>query len=242
MEAAYPVWKRHFREIAIATSIVTVFVYLLTEVAGLIVKNDIMLDNIIEKILILFGLILVIAAIGSIANLGILNLIISELDGNSHKDDIGSIIRNGLIRLPKFLIVSLLSSLYILLFTILLFIPGIYKAVKLSFVDCSVASRDYGIIDSIENSEVLVENNWWRVFGFLLLTGFSQLIIQSLFTLPLINIYDSIVMKVIAGIFTQIVFSFFIVARACYYVELEREYLAQFGVREQGEGEVMNNE
>lgn len=60
------------------------------------------------------------------------------------------------------------AGLWILLLTVLLIVPGIWKAVMLTFVPIA-AMRARG--DPLEVSEALVRGRWWPVLGFIIVSG-----------------------------------------------------------------------
>jgi hypothetical protein len=61
--------------------------------------------------------------------------------------------------------VSFLSAILVLIGLILVVIPGIYVAVRFTVASQAAVLERQGVTDSLRRSWNLVEGNWWRVFG-----------------------------------------------------------------------------
>ena len=127
----------------------------------------------------------------------------------------------GLNKWPTFIGVGIIAGLKILGYTILLIIPGIYISVRLSFIDCVVASNNNKFKDECDESEELVKNNWWKVFGFLILMFLLQILLEILFAIPLYFI-DSQIISFPIAVFVSLLETYFIVVRADYFFKINQ--------------------
>jgi hypothetical protein len=220
MKTAFPLWKKHFTKIAIAGFIV----YLPTQICIELVSVQLekiwsiedpryfrLANNIYELIRML---------IGSVAMLGIINFTIKILK-NEEEQSVKQIVLHGLKKWAQFIGISILVGLKIFLYLLLLIIPGIYKSVRLTFIDCIVATNDDNSLDELAESERLVKNRWWKVFGFLLAMFFLALLVELLFLPFLLINLDSHILSVVLGISASICTTYFIVVRAVYYFTLK---------------------
>ena len=81
----------------------------------------------------------------------------------------GAAFKEGFSAWPRMFGARFRSGLWILLFTLLLIVPGIMKAVSLAYVT-EAAFREPNQ-DALENSKNLTDGRRWEVFGLLVLTG-----------------------------------------------------------------------
>ncbi|MEN2282372.1 hypothetical protein AAGF08_09560 [Algoriphagus sp. SE2] len=89
------------------------------------------------------------------------------------------------------IIVNLLTGIFILCGIILLILPGIYLGVAYLFSLLFVLFGGFDFWPAMEYSRKLVNTNWWKFFGFVLVLllinigGFLCLIVGLLVTIPL---------------------------------------------------------
>ena len=67
--------------------------------------------------------------------------------------------------------VAFLSAILILIGLILFIIPGIYIAVRFVVASQAAVLERQGVTDSLRRSWNLVEGNWWRVFGIVIVVA-----------------------------------------------------------------------
>ena len=84
----------------------------------------------------------------------------------------------------KFLLVSLLTGVSVLLWSLLLIVPGIIFAVFYSLAIYALFFEDFFGRQALRRSRELVRGYWWAVFGRLLFAGVLFLIIIILWSLP----------------------------------------------------------
>ena len=219
MKSAFHLWKKHFVKIAVAGFIVYLPTQICIELVSSLIEETIPLDDIqsLRLVHIYNGIRYL---IGSVALLGIINFVVKILN-NEEEQTAGEIILHGLKKWPKFIGLGFLAGLKILGYTLLLIIPGIYKSVRLSFLDCVVATNNNIFTDELKESERLVENYWWKIFGFLLLMFLLSFLFELLF-LPFVMLDpDSQILSLILGVTVQVFQTYFIVVRASYYFSIK---------------------
>lgn len=87
--------------------------------------------------------------------------------------------------------VGLLAGLFILAGLIVLIIPGIYVAIRLSFSSFAYIDRQGGIKESVRFSWDIVKDNFWKVLlvtivsGLIIISGFIAFGVGMLITYPL---------------------------------------------------------
>lgn len=104
--------------------------------------------------------------VNSIGEVAILALLVARAEGR--RLTLGSALQEATARWGRMLLATFLSGLYVVLFTLLLVVPGVVKAVQLAFVTVAVLRTSD---DALAYSARLVEGRWLRVFGFYLLIG-----------------------------------------------------------------------
>lgn len=225
MKSAFRLWKKHFVKIAVAGFIVYLPTQICIELASWLLDKvlsyesirDIQFANNIYNVI--RGL------VGAVALIGIINFIVRILE-NKGEQEIGEIVLHGLKKWPAYIFAMLIAGCKVIVYLLLLIIPGIYKAVRLSFVDCVVATENDSV-DEWDESERLVENYWWKVFGFILLMTLLRFLVELPF-LPITFLFSesnallNSLSSLIIGIITQILLTYFIVVRAHYYFNLRK--------------------
>lgn len=216
MKTAFHLWKKHFSKIILAGLIV----YIPTQLCIELVSTQIDTEN-IQLANSIYNLIRWL--IGSVALLGIINFAVRILENKEDEEQtVREIVRHGLKMWPNFFGKTIIAGFKVLGYTLLLIIPGIYKAVRLTFVDCVVATNTDDSIDELDESERLVKNRWWKVFGFLLLTFFLAFFLEILLV-PLIFLApESYIVSLFVGVIILLLQTYFIVVRATYYVSLKK--------------------
>lgn len=106
-----------------------------------------------------------------------------------------------------FLAVLLAGIITALGFVLLLF-PGIYLAIRFSFVTQVVVIERAGVREALRRSGGLVKGSWWRVFGILLLvsiltvilTGIIGAVAAAIFVLGHNSALGTILVQVVTGL------------------------------------------
>ena len=224
MKSGFQLWKKHLKKILVVGLIVYFPTQICIEIISVFFENVFPIEENPNNLRLLNNIYdLIRYLIGSVALLGILNFIINRMEKEDEEEQsIRDIILHGLKKWPTFVGVGFVAGFKIIGYTLLLIIPGIYKSVRLSFIDCEVATNDYKIIDPCDVSEQLVENNWWRVFGFLILMFLLELLFELLFVIPFILNSESHIMSVLLGVIVKLFETYFIVVRANYYFRLKK--------------------
>lgn len=104
---------------------------------------------------------------------------------------------------------SLFASVIIFGLTLLLIIPGIIYWTYYVFVLYAVALRDKYGNEALKYSKILVEGQWWRVFGILLGIGVIFAIVNQAITIPLSNVSDSPYFAIVPSVISVYLSSIF---------------------------------
>ncbi len=155
--------------------------------------------------------------IGAIATLGIFNFTYSVYRKNEDDRTALEIIKFGLKKWPENFLQTLIAGIITLLFTLLLIIPGIYKAVQFSFVSNLVSD---GEKEPLEKSKLLVKNKWFNVFGMLLLIFLIGFFIEIIVAIPFIILPDNFLTLIISGVVVAVASSYTIVVKGVYYLKI----------------------
>jgi hypothetical protein len=224
MKSGFQLWKKYLPKILVVGLIVYIPTQICIELISVLFENVFSIEDNPNNLRLMNNIYdLIRYLIGSVALLGILNFIIKKLENEDENEQSSKdIILHGLKKWPDFIGVGFVAGLKILGYTLLLIIPGIYKSVRLSFIDCEVATNDYKITDPCDVSEQLVENYWWKVFGFLLLMFLLEFLFELLFVIPFLLNSESHVMSVLLGVIVKLFETYFIVVRANYYFRLKK--------------------
>lgn len=99
--------------------------------------------------------------VGLIADGAFLALMVGEAEGAPR--DVGTSLKEGLSAWPRLFGARFRSGLMILVFTLMLVVPGIMKALSLAVVT-EAAYREPGL-DALENSTFLTEGRRWEILG-----------------------------------------------------------------------------
>jgi len=223
MRSAFFLWKKYFVKIIAVGFIVYLPAQICIELAE--IQLDKVFINEAESIQVknrVYDMIRYI--IGAVAMIGIINFIVKILD-NEEEQTIGEIILHGLRRWPKFMEVGLYAGFKIFVRILLLIIPGIHKAIQLSFVDCVVSTKYNVFTDACGKSEDLVKNYWWKVFGFLLLVFVFGFLFEFLLSLPLLlhpELFKYNILIIAIAVIISVLETYFIVVKAVYYFNLKQ--------------------
>jgi len=139
-----------------------------------------------------------------------------------------SALKQGFSKIAIVIVIGFLLSILIGIGLILLVIPGIYLSVLFAFFTEAIALRNC-VFDALNYSSNLVQGQWWKVFGRLLLLGISfallivalsipQLILTSLFAqFPIIQGGITIILNLGPALISYL----FIIAFTVYFLNLD---------------------
>lgn len=222
MQSGFQMWKKHFNKIMLVGLMVYIPTQICIELVSIWLDNALSLDENPNHIRLANSIYNIIRhLIGSIALLGILNFIINQLE-NEKEITTKEIITTGLNRWGTFIGVGILAGIKIFVYLFLLIIPGIHKSVKLSFIDCIVATNNNKFKDECVESEELVKNHWWKVFGFLIFIFSIQLLLEIVFAVPLLYFEGYQYLTIIMGVIVSLLGTYFIVVRAIFFFNLKQ--------------------
>ena len=157
--------------------------------------------------------------IGIIATLGIFNYIYSILRNEDNNMSAFDIIKYGIKKWPTNFVETLIAGLITLLYTLLLIIPGIYKAVQYAFISNLVSDEESA---PREKSKLLVNNNWFDIFWILILIFLIGFAIELVVVIPFLFVPDYFLLNIIIGVITAIASSYTIIIKGVYYFNLKK--------------------
>jgi len=223
LNSSFRLWKENFLTIALVITIVFVPIQILIEFASIAFEHmrgpnylnsaeewrrlsaEARIYDIIRQL------------IGVIATLGIFNFIYS-LHRNKEDDRSAlQLVKFGLRKWPENFGQTLIAGLITLLYTLLLIIPGIYKAVQFSFVSNLVSDEER---DPLEKSKFLVKDKWFDVFGMLLLIFLIGFIIELIVAVLFMILPESFLTSIIVGVIIAIASSYTIVVKGIYFLKV----------------------
>ena len=97
---------------------------------------------------------------------------------------IGTVSRFAVSRLPAILLITIITLILTLLGFILLIIPGVIAAIRLTLAPAILVVEDIRGTRAVGRSWDLTRNHAWRVFGTLVLSGLISTIGVAVVTLP----------------------------------------------------------
>jgi hypothetical protein len=224
LNSSFRLWKDNFIKIGLVIAIVFIPVQILIELASTTLEqfrgpNDIdnteYLRNLSSDTKIYD---FIRQVIGVIATLGIFNFIYSIHRNKEDKRSAFELVKYGLRKWPENFGQTFMAGLITLFYTLLLIIPGIYKAVQYSFVSNLVSDEES---DSLEKSKLLVKDKWFDVFGMLILIYFIGFVIEILIIVPFMLLPESSILTIILGVIASIASSYSIVVKGVYYLKIK---------------------
>jgi len=219
MKTAFTLWIIYFSKITVVGLIVFVPMQVCIEIVSiLIAENEFLVRNQNNFFRFIRDI------IGSIALLGIINFIVKILE-HGEEQTIKEILLHGLKKWLKYCGLLIIAGFKILGYTVLLIIPGIYKFVKLSFLDCVVATDKDDKneeLNLLDESEQLVKNRWWKVFLFVLLIFIFRVLFELSFLLLYILLPEFALKSFLIGVAIQVLGMYFFVVRAIYYLKIKK--------------------
>ncbi len=223
LNSSFKIWKSNFITIAIVITIVFIPVQIIIELASIGFENlrgpnyldstegwrrladEARIYDIIRQF------------IGIIATLGIFNFIYSLHRNDNDDRNALELVKFGLRKWPENFVQTLIAGLITLLYTLLLIIPGIYKAVQFCFVSNLVSDEES---EPLDKSKILVKDKWFDVFGMLLLIFLIGFIIELIAAIPIMFLPESFFTSIIFGVIVTIASSYTIVIKGLYFLKI----------------------
>ncbi|MCC5916563.1 MAG: hypothetical protein JJU02_04465 [Cryomorphaceae bacterium] len=156
---------------------------------------------------------------GAIASLAIINLTFSTLKNENTEKPWTYFLKYGLLNWPSYIVIAISAGLKVLLYTLFLIIPGIYQAVRFTFLDCAFVENEETPTD---RSEYVVDNRWFTIFGFVIIVFLINLGVEILVYSPFIILPESPVLLFCVSVLIHTISSFTIVVKANYFFELQK--------------------
>lgn len=98
---------------------------------------------------------------------------------------VGAVWREVRRAFGRAVVAIVLYGLMYIVGSFILFVPGVYFAVTLSPMLCIVVLEDAGAGTAFGRSFTLIQDNWWSMFGLLVIMGFVYLSLLSLIIVPI---------------------------------------------------------
>jgi hypothetical protein len=224
LNSSFRLWKDNFITIALVIAIVFIPVQILIELASMALEHlrgpnylvntedwrrladETKIYNFIRQL------------IGVIATIGIFNFVYSIHRNVEDERSAQELVKYGLRKWPENFGQTLIAGLITLLYTLLLIIPGIYKAVQYSFVSNLVSDEER---EPLDKSKLLVKDKWFDVFGMLILIFFIGFIIELLVAVPFMLLPESSILTIILGVAAAIASSYTIVIKGVYFLKIK---------------------
>lgn len=224
LNSSFRIWKDNFITIALVITIVFIPVQILIELASIGFENlrgpnyldstegwrrladEARIYDVIRQL------------IGIIATLGIFNFIYSLHRNDEDDRNALELVKFGIRKWPENFVQNLIAGLIILLYTLLLIIPGIYKAVQFCFVSNLVSDEES---EPLDKSKILVKDKWFDVFGMLLLIFLIGFVIELIVAVPFMILPESFFGTVIFGVVAAIASSYTIVIKGLYFLKIK---------------------
>ncbi|MBD3281377.1 hypothetical protein GF391_01385 [Candidatus Uhrbacteria bacterium] len=116
---------------------------------------------------------------------------------------------------------NLLAGILLLGLFILLIIPGIIFSIYWYFILYVVIFTDKWGLEALKASKELVQNRWWKTFGYAILFGALALIVGAIASLPIYFMADNIFLYVAGDLIIDIAIAFFSVLSVVWYFAWE---------------------
>lgn len=224
LNSSYKLWKDNFITIVLVITIVFIPIQILIELVSIAfehlrepnylnsaddwrrLSNETRIYEFIRQL------------IGIIATLGIFNYIYALHRNDKDDRSAFELVKFGLRKWPENFGQTLIAGLITLLYTLLLIIPGIYKAVQFCFVSNLVSDEENGPLDK---SKLLVKDKWFDVFGMILLIFLIGLIIELIVAIPFMILPESFLTTITLGVLAAVASSYTIVIKGVYYLKIK---------------------
>ncbi len=125
-----------------------------------------------------------------------ISLYVKKGKGNFTKEDVGDLLKKNVWKIFG---AGLLTYIMVVLGVLLLYIPGIYLAIALSFVFIIIVYENKSVGNAISRSFEIIKGKWWQTFGLILVFG---MIIGASSYVFIIPIYVIVIVAAVGG--TQI--------------------------------------
>ena len=156
---------------------------------------------------------------GVLVTMGIAFLVENHVQGRIL--NAGDAFKKAVNRWPYAVGTNIIAGLIILGFTLLLIVPGIIWSIYYVFGTAVVVLRMKAGREALRYSKSLVVGKWWKVFGYSFVFGLATLGTAAILGGVLGLLGGNFVVDFIAGVFTDIMMSFYIVAQTVLFLNLD---------------------
>jgi len=220
LKAGFQLWSKHFKKIIIVGLLVYIPVQVLIELISVLFTDGTAMDLSNDDFSTMNNLYnLIRGLIGSIATLAILGFTLTNLDDEKELS-IQDSLKIGFSKWGTYIVVRISAGIKVFLYLLMLVVPGVIKSVQYSFIDCVVVSGKNSMKDECDESTELVENNWWNVFGLVIILFVVQAAIEALFLVVLNSYVDNHIISIVGGVIVCLLQSYTIVVKAHYFYTL----------------------
>jgi hypothetical protein len=208
-DGAWDIFKKNIKAILIVTLIITVPINLVTELISStrVDTGELMYLYAVELFVTLFGILALIAVAlitkSAVEGKELLWQEALKTAINKWLQVLGTNILAGILLIPLFL---------------LLIVPGIIFAVYWFFITYVVIFSNRWGISALYESKELVQNRWWKTFGFAVVFGILGLIIWIFVAIPSGFLPEGIIYSVIGNVPMDMVTAFTTVLGTIFYL------------------------
>ncbi len=119
---------------------------------------------------------------------------------------------------PRVIGTNLISGILLIGLFILLIVPGIMYSMYWYFIIYIVIFSDKWGMQAMTYSKEVVQNRWWKTFGYAIVFGLISLIVAAIASFPLVFLPESLPFLVFGDLIIDITVSFFSVLGAVFYL------------------------
>lgn len=123
-------------------------------------------------------------------------------------------------KLPGLIVVSLVVTVLTTIGLVLCVLPGVWVAVLLSMAGPALVLEGLGVGAALRRSKELLDGQWWRVFGILLLTGVIGAIASLVVSIPAVFASGALASVILGAIPIVLITPFSSLVLVLVYVDL----------------------
>ncbi len=218
---SFDFWKRFGGTVVAVSLIVYLPAQLIIELLSDIINRLFVIDNLNAIKLVSYIYEFIRYLLGSVASLGIIFFIYHKCKNEEFDYSVKDLLFYGLQKWPEYMYTGLVAFIKTLPYLLLLIIPGLIKGLKLSLVDCIVATRDSFGEQSCNESEVITNGRLGQIFGFNLVFGICSIFIELFFAFLILGGSGSTPRNILLAVTVKLIESYFVVTRAIYFFHIE---------------------
>lgn len=156
---------------------------------------------------------------GVLATMGIAFLVENHMQGRTL--DAWNVLKKAVNRWASAVGTKIIAGIIIMGLSLLLIVPGLIWSVYYIFVTFVVALRMKSGSEALKYSKSLVVGRWWKVFGYTIVFGVVTIGVATIFGVIIGLFLDNLIVDFILSVITDIMGSFYIVAQAVFFLNLE---------------------